>query len=170
MPREHYLREMSKSFQKALIQSEERKLELFVLGALQRDSEQLSIVAFTRSVRHIQGSHSCGRACKKIEDTLVLWWKGQLAGPSLKQLITPQSQLCNILKTAIFAYFWNVKMYKNKRVSVCFLNKKEPKLIKMVVCFFLESNLVATLWVFGQRKWWLHRIVQSQHTWINVMI
>lgn len=62
MLREHYLREMSKSFQKGLIQSEERKRELFVLGALQRDSEQLSIVAFIWFVHHTQGDHSCGRA------------------------------------------------------------------------------------------------------------
>lgn len=147
-----------------MIQSEEGKLELSVLGALQRDSQQLSIIAFTR----------CG--CTAHPRRPQLWWSlvrrkvqwcfdenGQLAGPSLKKLIEPPSQLCNIFKTAIFAYFWNVKKCI-KRISVCFLNKTEPKLIKIVVCLFLGSSLVATLWVFAEGKRCSHKIFQHQST------
>lgn len=67
--------------------------------------------------------------------------------PLSKSLLSLKSQLCNIFKTAIFAYFWNVKKKKKciKRISVCFLNKKEPKLIRMVACSFPGSSLVAAL-------------------------
>lgn len=44
--------------------------------------------------------------------------------PLSKSLLSPQSQLCNIFKTAIFAYFWNVKkMYKKELVYASWIKR-----------------------------------------------
>lgn len=145
MLREHYLREQLKSFKN--FDSTWRKEAWTVCSWCLAER----LTATLPCSFHTVWIHSTSRAATAVAELgkrLKLHWcfdeKVSWLVPLSKSLLSPQSQLCNIFKTAIFAYFWNVKRKRIKRISVYFLNKKEPKLIKMVVCLFLGSSLVAT--------------------------
>lgn len=165
MLREHYLTEHLKSFRNFCLISRKEA------GAVCSWCLAERLTATSCRSFHTVWMYSTSKAARAVvelgERLKIHWYFDEKVSWLVllsKSLLSSKSQLCNIFKMAIFAYSWNVKRKYIKRISVCFLNKKEPELIKMVVCLFLGSSLVVALWVFGEGKWRLHKVFQHQST------
>ena len=94
-----------------MIRSEERKLEFVCSWCL---VEKLAATLhYSFLVAWMYNASKVVTAVVELGKRLKICWyfddKVSWLVLSQKAYLAPQSQLCNIFKTAIFAYFWNVK-------------------------------------------------------------